>query len=109
MDKTTERAIRTGKPRVDPDKEAEKRINELETTLAEVNAALLRTVDEKTKLEAQLSAQQPPQDSELAQTQEIQRLEGELRKAADYINALIRRLLNSNSSKKTCKAKYRCK
>ncbi|MDY0091312.1 MAG: hypothetical protein RBT80_01265 [Candidatus Vecturithrix sp.] len=77
-----------GKPRVDPDKEAEKRINELETTLAEVNAALLRTVDEKTKLEAQLSAQQPPQDSELAQTQEIQRLEGELRKAADYINAL---------------------
>ncbi|GAK60350.1 hypothetical protein U27_00241 [Candidatus Vecturithrix granuli] len=71
-----------------PSIETQKRINELEATLAEVNAKLLRTVDEKAQLEAQLRTQQPSQDRESAANQEIQRLEGELRKAADYIHAL---------------------
>lgn len=67
---------------------AEQRIEELETTLAEVNARLLRTVEEKSQLETQLKTTQDAEQQGSAKDQEIQRLEGELRKAADYIRTL---------------------
>lgn len=81
---------RTGEENIlsEQQEETEQRINELESTLAEVNARLLRAVEEKAQLEAQLQSREENRQRATAKDQEIQRLEGELRKAAGYIRSL---------------------
>ena len=67
--------------------QAEERIVELEAMLTDVNAKAIRLAQEKSQLEAQLSEQQNVQHDDTVKDAEVKRLEGELLKAADYINA----------------------
>lgn len=66
--------------------ETETRINDLETKLADANAKLLLAAKEKATLDARLKQMQPQQDLVALKDAEIARLEGELRKATDYIS-----------------------
>lgn len=83
--KDAQAAIQTLKQQISGS--SDQRVQELEIMLADVNAKLIKMAQEKSQVEAQLKNLQ--QYSQQGQTKdaEIARLEGELRKAADYINA----------------------
>ncbi len=71
----------------------EQRVAELEAMLADVNARLVEVTQEKSLLESQLKDQQGRQQDSTKDA-EIIRLEGELRKAADYINARVAEIVS---------------
>lgn len=64
----------------------DQRVEELEATLAEVNAKLIALAQENTTLEKQLHGTQQNEQQLATKDAEIARLENELRKAANYIN-----------------------
>ncbi len=70
----------------------DERVAELESALSEANRKLLEFARAKSQLEAQLANQPDPQSRFDAKDAEIKRLEDELRKAAEYINARNREI-----------------
>ena len=76
-------------------KEVDVRVSDLESQLAEANAMITRLSDEKTRMETLVKNQQSLQQDDVSKkAAEIARLEGELRKAAEYINARNAELLS---------------
>lgn len=67
--------------------QSDRRVAELESTLATVNAKLIQLSQQNTQLQAELQQSQSAGQNTSQKDAEIKRLEGELRTAADYINS----------------------
>jgi hypothetical protein len=80
-----------------PEKTAQ-RIAELEASLADVNAKFIQMANENSLLKSQLAIWQSGQQDR-KQDAEIVRLEGELRKAADYINTYTAEIASLKAAK----------
>jgi len=77
---------------------SEQRVEELEAMLAGVNAKLIKMAQEKTLVESQSKELQSRRQDQ-TKNAEIARLEGELRKAADYINARTAEIVSLTKAK----------